>query len=507
MQSRVLTLVRSWLVIDFFSESRRTGEPGSSLTTTVFGQSFFGLLFAAVFLPETTEQAVAYFAANLSLSTVLIGIGLLGDPKGYKRELADEFLVHTAPMPARSLAVARALHSSFYLGLVTTGMAIPPAVLAYWVCDHSLTAVGLYLVMATAAAAVMAACLALFTQFVNLCMGPLRAQLLTGTLKMLLLGGGFAGFALCLPHLTGTADDLPIGRTGAMFWPPYWAARIVDQPADSGLFWQLLLGTGAALFILATALNRLRRRRIQPKPARVALLARLDRSFAPEGPLLGVIRFVATMLYRSPGFRARVLPIFGMPAAMVVLSLWSTDNDPQSASLLLGITLQFPAIFLPFLIAFLPRSDHENAGWIFETSPHQDIHLYRTASLVALVTHILLPVQAAACLALLATSNGSLNEILFEISMPVFSLAVGTVMGGICLHQLTARPFTENTPEDKPIEFGGLLTLAIVLALFGGVFALYAGHSAWTHQVVGLVLALGTLGIVVLRLRARCAAT
>ena len=129
MQSRVLTLVRSWLVIDFFSESRRTGEPGSSLTTTVFGQSFFGLLFAAVFLPETTEQAVAYFAANLSLSTVLIGIGLLGDPKGYKRELADEFLVHTAPMPARSLAVARALHSSFYLGLVTTGMAIPPAVL------------------------------------------------------------------------------------------------------------------------------------------------------------------------------------------------------------------------------------------------------------------------------------------------------------------------------------------------------------------------------------------
>ncbi len=505
MHSRVLTLVRSWLVIDFFSESRRTGEPGSSLTTTVFGQSFFSLIFAAVFLPDSTKQAVAYLAANLSLSTILIGIGLLGDPKGYKRELADEFLVHTSPMPAGSLALARAIHSSFYIALVTTGMAIPPAVLAYWVCGQSLTAVALYLVMATAAAGIMAASLALITQFVHLMTGPLRAQLLIGTLKMLLLGGGFAGFARCLPHLSDTADQLPIGRLGAMFWPPYWGARIIDQPGQSILFWQILLGTGAALFLAASALNRMRRRRLQPKPARYALLARMDRWFVAEGPLLGVVRFVATMLYRSPGFRARVLPIFGMPAAMVVLSLWANTDDHQGRTLLLGVTLQFPAIFLPFLIAFLPRSDHEHAGWIFETSPHQEIELYRTASLVALTTHILVPVQLTACAALLLASGGNLNAILFAISMPVFSLAVATLVGGICMRQLRVKPFTEGGPGDGALEFGGLLTTAILLTLGGGSFSLYAGNTQWPHQLASLALACGCLGLVLIRLRSRCA--
>lgn len=498
MNSRVLTLVKSWLVIDFFGESRKTGEPGSSLTSTIFTQSFIGLFFAAVFLPDFHGIAVAYLAANLSLSTGLIGIGMLGEPKRQKREEADELLVRTAPMPAGSLTLARALHSSFSLTLVTTGMAIPPAILAYWACGFSLVAIPLYLLMATVVAAFMAAALAIFTRFVFLTMGPARSQLVAGTLKATLLAGGLVGFAICLPHLDKTAEHLPIGRTGAMMWPPYWAARVIDRPLDAGFFWLLLAGLALVLFVAAMALNSMQRNRIQKRAKRPGILSAVDRALTRDGPLLGITRFIATMLFRSPGFRARVLPLFGIPAGMVMLSLWDTQ-DPRAQALLLGMTLQAPAIGMPFLVTFLPRSDHENAGWIFRTSPHRDMRLYRTASLVALTTHVLLPVQIAACLGLLAASSWSLSEVLFAVTMPLFSLGLGVFVTEICLTRLTTAPFTNDSDmEEGAMEFGGLTALAIILALFGGAFSMLAANP------YGILIAAALLGAAIHRLRGNC---
>jgi hypothetical protein len=489
------------LVIDFFGDSRRTGEPGSSLTTTVFTQSFIGLIFAAIFLPEDSEHGVAYLAANLSLSTVLIGIGMLGDPKRSKRQRADEFLVHTAPLSSGTLTLARGLHSSLHLGLVTTGMAIPPAVLAYWACGHRIGPPLLYLVAATVVAGILAGTLALITQLVRTTLGAVRAELVAGTARALLLGGGFAGFALCLPHLSGTAEELPIGRIGAMLWPPYWAAQIIDQPLGSGLALGLLAGTIATLFVGATLLNRMRRRRVQRRGARPGLLARLGAWLAVEGPLLGVSRFVTMMLYRSPGFRARVLPLFGMPAAMVLLSLWELE-DPRARALLLGMTLQFPAIFLPFLIAFLPRSDQEQAGWIFHTCPHQDMGLYRTASLVALCTHILLPVQATACVTLMGTSGGSLRELDFAIALPLFSVALGVLVAASSLGRLGSVPFTRDGADSgADMEYGNLMGLPLLLPLAGGAFAV---GSAWAPQPLGLLAATAFAAAVLAQLRRRC---
>ncbi len=498
MKSRVLTLVQSWLVIDFFGDSRKSNEPGSSLTSTIFTQSFVGLLFATVFLPEHHGVAVAYLAANLSLSTCLIGIGMLSEPKRQKREQADEFLVTTAPMPAGSLTLARMLHSSFSLTLVTTGMAIPPAVLSYWVCGFSWISIPLYLLTATAAAGFMAASLAIFTRLIFLTMGPSQAQLLAGTLKAALLGCGFVGFAICLPHMSGTADALPIGRTGAMMWPPYWAARVIDRPFDAGLFWLLILGTAVGLFVAGTALHSIQRNRVQRRPAGLGVLGRLDVALTREGALLGITRFIATMLFRSPGFRARVLPLFGLPAGMVLLSLWDLDN-PRARALLLGMTLQFPAIFLPFLVTFLPRSDQENAGWIFWTSPHRDMRLYRTASLVALTTHVLLPVQLAACLALLIAGSWTLPEVLFATTMPLFSLGLGALVAEVCLQRLATEPFTfDGDAEEGAMEFGGLMGIAMGLALLGG------GFSVVASQPLGILGALALPGLALFRLRGNC---
>ena len=130
---RALALVRVWLLLDFFGESRRRNQPGSTLTSTIFTQSFIALVIAAVLFDERA-RTVSYAAANLSLSTILVGMGLLADPQRSGRRLADRMLIATAPLGRATLPMARAMHGAFHITLVTTGMAIPPAILLYWHC-------------------------------------------------------------------------------------------------------------------------------------------------------------------------------------------------------------------------------------------------------------------------------------------------------------------------------------------------------------------------------------
>ena len=217
---------------------------------------------------------------------------------------------------------------------------------------------------------------------------------------------------------------------------------------------------------------------------------------AGDGPLLGVTRFVSTMLYRSPGFRGRILPLFGMPAAMVLLSLWDLE-DGQARSLLLGITLQFPAIFLPFLVAFLPRSDHEHAGWLFRCSPYQDMELYRSGSLLALTTHVLLPLQLATLVALLAAGSWSVAGVLFAVIMPIFSLALGVLVAEVSLRELAHKPFTTDSENDgEGAAMGGVMALAMGLAMVGGLVSIVVTNP------IGWIVSLATVAFAISRLRA-----
>ena len=119
----MLSLVEAWLVLDFFGRGRREHREGSSLTTTIFAQSFVSLAAAALlFGPDA--RVVPFVAANLSLSTLLIGLGALGEGGRADWLLADRVLVGTAPLPRAALPLARILHGGFHLGLVTVGRLI-----------------------------------------------------------------------------------------------------------------------------------------------------------------------------------------------------------------------------------------------------------------------------------------------------------------------------------------------------------------------------------------------
>ena len=484
--NKTLVLVRAWLQLDFFGDARRAGSnQSSSLTTTIFAQSFLAFVFAAVLYPETPP--VPFAAANLCLSSLLVAIGALGDESRPARRAADDILLATTPVSRATVALARAGHAAFYVLLVTIGMALPPAVLLGCWHGSALPAVG-YVAAACACSGLAAGALGVIARAASRWLGGGRTALLLGTLKALALGGGLVLFALGLQKVQATAEALPIGRLGAELLPPYHAARWLAAPAAES--WRLLPFVGGAALLLLLALL-LGGRAAAPRnrvgsggPARW-LLHRL----CGGGPRLGVAEFVAVSMWRSPGFRARVLPLLGMPAGMALLTLRSGEREHDYV--LLCLLLQLPAIYLPFLIAFLPRADQPGTGWVFAQAPTLPRELVHDATWRALVSHVLLPVQALAVALMWLVGR----EPLQATAAALFATGVGVLVAQVMVRTMTAVPFTADQEGDSQAELGGAFGGALVLGGIGTAFGiLLPAVARWP-------VALAVLAVAILQLR------
>lgn len=480
---KVRALVHAWLVLDFFGEARRSGGGGSTLTTTIFSQSFLAFLFAALLFPEVPP--VPFAAANLCLSSLLVGIGVLADHEHRQRQRADRILLGTAPIRRSQLVAARAMHASFYVGLVTIGMALPPGVLLAFAA-RDVWQVPAYVAAAVVASALATGLLGVVLRALDRWLGPVRAALAAGTGKALLLGGGLVLFALGLRALDATADALPIGRTGAELLPPYHLAKMLHDPA--GQAWRLLplLAAGVVLMLLRVALERtdpgddLRVRAGGP-------LQRLLRASAGRGPRLGIAEFVATAMWRSPGFRSRVLPLLGLPAGMVFLTL---QGDGGTNLVFTSLLLQLPAIYLPFVIAFLPRAEQPDTGWVFAHAPGLGMPVVRDATWRALVTHVLLPVHLGAAALAIPSHAASLDV----AATCVFAFGLAVLASRPMLRSLEVVPFSRGEDSDQATDLGGLFSAAIGLGAAGVLFALWLpGWAKWLAAAAVLAAALRAL--------------
>ena len=456
---KVRTLVATWLLLDFFGDSRRSGGGGSTLTTTIFTQSFLALVFAALLYPET--PVVPFAAANLSLSSLLIAVGLLGHDRASRRR-ADEVLLATAPIGRAGVVLARSCHTAFYACLTTLGMALPPAVLlaflqrSWWSCPA-------YLALACLCTGLASGVLGVFVQFMTRLFGDARANLIAGSAKAILLGAGLVLFANGLRRLSGTAESLPIGRLGAELLPPYQAARVLADPVGDG--WRVLplLGFGALLFVLAVAaagVQTPRRNRLRENTPLRALL----RLLAGRGPTLAVAEFVAISMWRSAGFRSRVLPLLGLPAGMVFLGLQA--GEQRHGFTFTCLLLQLPAVYLPFLIAFLPRADHGGAEWIFEQAPDLGRNVVHDASWRALVSHVLLPIHTFSLVLLLATAPR-----VDVVAASMFALGIAVIASRWMITALPTVPFTQERESETALDLGTLMVSALVLCGLGSAFA------------------------------------
>ncbi len=479
--SKATALVRTWLLIDFFGDARRAGRGhASSLTSTIFTQSFLAFVFAALLYPDTPP--VPFAAANLCLSSLLVAIGALGDEGRPERRAADELLLRTSPLSRLTAVLARAGHSAFALLLVTVGMALPPAILLAFVTGDALRGLG-YLVAACLCSGIATGTLGVVAGACTRWLGPARTALMLGSTKAMLLGGGVVLFALSLPRLRATAQALPIGRAGAEWLPPYHLARWLAQPIDET--WRLasMFAVGAVLLLLGTwlgsAAGGLRAHRI-----RGGIATRLLLRITPPGPSRALAEFTAIGMWRSAGFRARVLPLLGIPAAMVFLSLRSGTAD--SDFVLLCILAQLPAIYLPFLVLFLPRADQPGAAWVFAQAPGVPREVVCDAAWRALVTHVLLPVFAATGALSLARGTSGLAA----LAATVWAFACAVFAARSATADLPCVPFTEARDAQGGPELGGLFARAIALGGLGAAFgALLPSWLRWPVAVAAVAAA------------------
>ncbi len=475
---KVSALVHTWLVLDFFGEVRRAGGVGSSLTTTIFTQSFLALVFASLLYPETPP--VPFAAANLCLSSLLVAIGTLGTLDQSTRRRADQILLAAAPLGRVTVVLARSGHIAFYVCLVTIGMALPPAVLLAYLQRSWLQAAG-YIVFACACSGLASGALGVMLRMLVRTFGHARASLLAGSGKAVLLGGGLVLFALGLQRLRQNADALPIGRLGAELLPPYQAARWLAAPGVEA--WRLIPFVGGAMLLLVLAM--LFSEVESPRRARVGRfdpLRQLLRMLAPRGPRAGIAEFVAVSMWRSAGFRARVLPLLGLPAGMVFLSL--QGERPDHGYVFTCLLLQLPAIYLPFLIAFLPRADQTDTAWVFAHAPELSRGLVQDATWRALVTHVLVPVHLLGQLLFWCLGSHRLDA----TAASLFAFGIAVVAARAMLRSLVRVPFTQHGELDGGLDLSALFGASFVLGALGAGFGAFLPASLrWPVATLVLV--------------------
>lgn len=464
----VLALVRAWLLLDFFGDSRRAGRGHtSSLTTTICTQSFVALVFAALLYPETPP--VAFAAANLCLSTLLVTLGALGDESRPWRKAADRTLIATSPLPTSAVVLARSSHAAFAVVLVTIGMALPPAILLAFLQQQAWLAGG-YLAGACACSGLACGLFGAATRIAACFADDARVALAMGTARAVLLGGGLVAFAQCLPRLRGSVEDLPFGAIGAALLPPWHVARWLAAPQAEAWRLLLLLAAGGALLVVAVAVGDCRGDRMHRRSTRGPLWWALRRSTLP-GPHRGIAEFTAIGIWRHPGFRSRVLPLLGVPAAAALLAAHHRGHDGGADSpgfALICVLMQLPAIYLPFLVAFLPRADQPGTNWLFAHAPMLPRGMVHDAVWRALTIHVLVPVLALATLVVLAF--GDVGTTVLPVA--AFALGVGVCAARSASRRLHALPFTVDGEADEGPPLGDVFAPALGLAGLAVAFGL-----------------------------------
>ena len=472
-------LVHAWLVLDVFGEARRSGGDASTLTTTIFSQSFLSLGVSALLYPEVPP--VPFAAATLSVSTLLVALGAFDTEQPTHRRAADRILLATSPVSRLQAVLARCAHASFSTMLVTIGMALPPAILL--ACHESDPwKVPFYILLACMCSGLAIAGLSVTLRAARALLGGHGAALVAGTGKALLLGFGVVFFALSMTSLRGDAAGLPFGRVGAELLPPYHAAKLLHDPTANS--WRALPWLAVLLTLLTAAVaigdGEHDRRRSVKRPG---WLARRSLQLAGTPADAAIAAFTSTMLWRSPGIRSRVLPLLGMPAAFAFLAL--RGNDERGSMLFTAMALQFPAIYLPFVIAMLQQSDHQGARWLFDSAPRLPLVRVQRATWIALLTHLLLPVHALALLGLLATGMPPLRA----LPLSLFSFALGGIAARAMIRVLPDVPFSIEAPQPE-LDLGNLMAYGLVLAGAGAAVAIAAPLAQF------VAAALAVLGLV-----------
>lgn len=485
--SQIHALLASWLTIDLLGKSRRTGERGSgTLTTIVFTQGFLSYLFAALAFEDV--DILPFVAGTLSVVAGFTALALLGEIHDQLGHPADRDFVLATPIRKSTLVAARAGHVLSFLGLFSFGLALAPAVLTGFKTG-TLVHVALFFAAAVVLSASVVAAIQLPVLLVQRTLGRDAAASLSALLRAVLLGAGFLAILLGFRAMHHGPQLFPGGSAVLRCLPPYWYARALVGPGDSGPWALLALGFPLVVLASLSLVALLPERRTAGRPRREGTPLSHLGGLLPAGSRgqRGLLLFVLALLARERSFRLRALPLLGLPAAGVVLGL-RADADARSLSFFLGLVHHLPLAYLPFLLFFLPYAEDWQAAWMVEASLGNPIQAGRRAAALAFAA-LLIPVQL-----LLFAVDASYRPLGSALITTVAALGLAWALLPVLCGLVRALPFSQP-PDDlaPPGDIGGPAAVGIGATLAG--ITLETIPLPWRGAVAVAVLVAGAVAV------------
>ena len=461
-------LLTAWITIDFFGANRKRGEKGSgSLSTTIFRQGFLSFIFAAMSYQGISE--LRYLAGTLGFTAMFAVLTTLDVFAERNEEAPERDLLGTCPISSLQLQLARAVHLSLFLLIISFGLAIAPGILACWVTG-SVWSLPLYLLLSLLVSTCMCGLVQIPILLVARLRGRARASGVAALVRSLCIGSAFFGLALGYRAMVSGPGEFPGGMAVLQSLPPYWFARafqVLEGKASPDIFFVLASACPfvvLGLYVLVASLPQRRPSEHSRKRGGQTILVAIGKLFCKRAHELGMLQFILSLMARERSFRLLALPILCLPLGMMLFS------DAQSGTLFFGLMHNLPTAYLPFLLAALPYSDNHKAAWLLDTAIEPPLLSSRRGAQIAFAS-LMIPVQVLLFF-IDAWFRGALQ------ALPSSLCALGLVW--LVLPRLVtsiSEPCFSQDPQNfrSAPELAAVMTVGLVIALIGIVLEALPG--------------------------------
>lgn len=476
-------------------------EKDGGLRRTLF---FYGL-YGAVSSMFMWIGGTYFFQAGLMLAILLFIMmtSMLSDFSSVMLDVRDKPILHTKPIDARTLGMAKALHVFIYFAQLALALGIVPV--AVGVIKNG-PAFGLLLGASLVLGGLLAA---VFTAFVYLVV----LKLFDGeTLKDMI---NYVQIAMTVFMLIGyqfAIRAMDMTRISSGFNPGWWELAVPPLWYGAGFEW-LLNGRNEPLYIIPGLLGL-----IVPL-AGAAVFYRLMPAFERNLEKLGertsrggrkssgrLNRFVANLICRSKEerafyvfssamlarereFKLKVYPTLGFSLAVPFLFLFTLATAGEGLSSIdyangvAYLNLYSCAIMIPTLVLTLKFSGSFKGSWIYASAPIGQLGAVYRGALKALFVRLFLP---------LFLLEAVVFAFLFGIRIVpdlLVILAVSALLVPLTA-QITRRELPFSLPFPTSDQSGGMKTLGmmLMLAVFAGihymVLSIVPVYGVWALAVL-----------------------
>ncbi|OWR31723.1 hypothetical protein CDO73_04370 [Saccharibacillus sp. O23] len=483
-------------------------EEGGGLRRTLFFYGLYGAISSLFLLMNGSYLIQA--GVMLSILLFIMMTAMLSDFSSVLLDVRDKPILHTKPVDARTLGMAKTLHVLIYFAQFALVLGAVPVVVGMVRYGFGF---GLLLLLSLLLGGLL---VALFTVFVYL----LILRLFDGeTLKDMI---NYVQIAMTVFMLVGyqlAVRAMDLARFAVDFRPGWWELALPPLWYAAGFEWLLngraeplyvvpaLLGVvvplaGVAVgYLLMPAFERSLEKlggadpRGRSKPAR-----RLNRTLAnlvcrePEERAFYV--FASSMLAGEREFKLKVYPSLGFSLVIPFLFLFSLAASGEGG--LAGIdyrhgigylNLYACAIMIPTLVLMIKYSGSFKGSWIYGSAPIRRIEAAFRGTLKALYIRLFLPLFVLESAVFVRLFGFRILPDLLVIAA-VAALLLPLMLRFVDRDLPFSLPFPTSDQSGGMRTLGAMLLLGLIAGAHIAVKTVFPGYAVW----ILLVLVLGING-------------